>query len=364
MEHSDAKYYTNDKYIYFNAKITNNDPTKSIDAKYLESRLKPVLGYNCGEYKASVIRFKVPASSIPLFIFQDNTYTVSLIDTSGVTHTETLTWINNNNNTDTQNFVFSYNEWADSVNAGLLAAYNDIKVGQPTSPPFVLFNSETQLYSVYATDEYNSTPNQIGKTQIWFNAPTFAKFEFLDAYYNDNGPLTDIFANVLIKQLGTNKITADTTPTSTSKLNTAPAINTIVYYEQTQQQKALYLLSDLDSIAIGSNTIPVNAEQFSSPQDGTSSQVQLNILTDFQPNLDNSITERGYLIYQPNIYRYFDMPGCTNITTLDLVFYWRDIRGTYRLIKVYYNKTIDCKILFEKKRSHVVIDKNLDKNLA
>lgn len=352
---NEEKYYKRNDNVYYNIRITNNVVTQSKPARYIETRLTPVIGENLMDYYCTVARFKVPSASIPLFIFQEGDYTVTLTDTDGNNWTTVCHWIPNDSNT--PNYVWSYEEWAQSVTNALLSSYNAIPMLiRPSAPPFVIYDPQSQLYSLCATNEYNASTLDFGKTQIWMNVGTFSKFEFWTAFFAS--PTSNKFANVFSAGHGINEIKA-IVPAGASVLNASPAINGITYYVMTQEQKGLFLLTDFDSLVLTSSTIPIHPEQFGSTDD-TSSQNQQFILTDFQPDLNNDISSRSYFIYSPSVFRWFDVPSGIFLNTLDVQMYWRDIRGVLRPILLYYNDICDIKLLFKKKYKHVVIDKNLD----
>lgn len=354
-KYDEEKYYKRNDNIYYNIRISNQSTISSKPARYLETRLTPIIGENLKDYYCAIARFKVSAASIPIFIFQTGDYTVTLRDTAGSNWTTVCQWIPNDSNS--PNYVWSFEEWAKSVTNALLSAYMAIPILiRPSQPPFVLFNAQTQLYSLYSTNEYNSIAGDNTKTQIWMNVGCFSKFEYWTAYFGD--PTSQQFANVLALNRGYNQIQAVTVPPFNSVLNAPPAVNGVTYLEQTQDQKGLLLLSDFDTLVITTSTIPVHPEQYGSA-DGDSTQNQQYVLTDFQPDISNSIGGRGYLIYTPFIYRWFDIPSDKFLNTLDFQIYWRDTRNVLHPILLYYNDVADVKLLFRKKYKHVVIDKNI-----
>lgn len=355
-QYEEDKFYKRDDNVYFNIRIRNNSTTESKKARYLETRLTPIIGENIKDYYCTVARFKVASSSIPIFIFQTGDYTVTLTDTDGNNWTTTCQWVVNTTDTSSLNYVWTYEEWAQSVTSALLSAYNAIPILiRPSAPPFIIYDPISQLFSLCATSEYNSSTLDAGKTQIWMNVGTYSKFEYWNSFFAS--PTSQKFANVFSKGNGTNEIKA-IVPAGASVLNSSPAVNGITYYVMTQEQKGLFLLSDFDSLVITSSSIPVNPEQYGS-EDGVSTQIQQSVLTDFQPDISNDINNRGYLIYTPFIFRWFDVPGNSFLTTLDLQIYWRDVRNVLHPVSLYYNDVADIKLLFKKKYKHVVIDKNI-----
>ena len=83
---------TNDKeasqkdYTYLNLQLINTGTT-DIPATYNETRTRPIVD-DMEAYMLSIIRMKVPSSSIPLFVFEDGEYAIGF--TLGASNTNSL----------------------------------------------------------------------------------------------------------------------------------------------------------------------------------------------------------------------------------------------------------------------------------
>lgn len=196
--------------LYYNITIRSGTIGVEVPATYQETRTETIVDECLSDYECTVARFKVPSDSIPLFVFQPGLYSVTLTDLNNVDHTVPLVYIVNSSIP--INYVWEYSQWADMLNFALATAYNSLTGTKPACPPFFIFNPDTQKYSLYATTDYNSVPNQSGKVQIWFNSGAFEKLEFFDVFYNSvpaGNPLPTKFANLLVKQYGNNQIVAN-----------------------------------------------------------------------------------------------------------------------------------------------------------
>ena len=71
---TDKDASSNKDYTYLNLQLINTT-TSDIPATYNETRLRPILD-DMESYTMSVIRMKVPSSSIPLFVFEDGEYVI------------------------------------------------------------------------------------------------------------------------------------------------------------------------------------------------------------------------------------------------------------------------------------------------
>ena len=72
-------------HLYYNIRLTNKLDTKLL-VNYQETRLQPIINDNLSNYEVAVARFRFP-NNLPIFIFQNNTYSVTLTGTDGIDHT-------------------------------------------------------------------------------------------------------------------------------------------------------------------------------------------------------------------------------------------------------------------------------------
>jgi hypothetical protein len=92
-------------------------------------------------------------------------------------------------------------------------------------------------------------------------------------------------------------------------------------------------------------------EQFSAI-DGSSDNFQ-QVLTTFEPIIDNEFNNSSYLAYQPFQYRWITIPSCASLKTLDLYIYWSDISGNVYPVMIPFNKTASVLLYFRKKESEL-----------
>ena len=119
---------TNDKeaslrdYTYLNLQLINTGTT-DILATYNETRTRPIVD-DMEAYTLSIIRMKVPSSSIPLFVFEDDEYLIGF--TLGANNTNllgplTVQYSTRPVNADPNNRnIYYYNQFLDDVNYELL----------------------------------------------------------------------------------------------------------------------------------------------------------------------------------------------------------------------------------------------------
>ncbi len=342
MQKTDRKSDTH--YRYYNIKITNLE-NKLVPVSYNETRVDNIIDDNLSNWEVAVARFRIPSHSIPIFIFKNNLYYLTLTDILGVDHTFPIVFVPITNvATFNENYIFSYNQWVELINTTFTTAWNDIPaISRPVVPPFVLYNSETQLFSVYGTSEYASTYNEAGKTQIWFNSYLIEKLDSssLQGFYQAINNVK--YFNIYIKAHGSNLITAG----PTTILNCSPAVAMTAYFQMTQEFKALFVLSDFDTLLLKCAKLPVVSE-YNSSAIGSSDQF-INMMTDFEPTFDNNFNNHSDFQYNPQIYRWTSLSSNSNLRDMDLSVFWRDIEGTVRQINLGPNQQATLKLVFKKK---------------
>lgn len=347
--------------IYYNIKITNT-ANIVVDAKYNETRTTNIIDGKLSDYELAVARFKIPTNSIPIFTFDQlndisgnpvqSAYTITLTTTT-FEYTRFCFWIPSG----TQQFaVWTYTEWAQSITNAFQTAYAAMgsDPDQPSCPPFVLYDSNTQKFSLYATDEYSSTFGD-GKVGIWMNAPCFQKIESWQGFFSDEVLLNaNKYINIYVYPNGTNQIVANFA--GTSGLNCSPAVDGKTYFQMEQEYSALFLLSDLDSILLQCNKIPVNRELVSSGYTSEDSSDQtvsnsefITMLTDYDLVSNNEINNHSYAEYNPFQYRWASLLSNSSLRDMDITIAYRNIKGTITPITLSYMKVASVKLAFRKK---------------
>jgi hypothetical protein len=213
-------------------------------------------------------------------------------------------------------------------------------------------NSAT-LYADYAGYENNpSAPNP--QIAVFMNAPLFSLFNSFPATYQGysvtNGknykiPFIDIG--------GTNIITL------IPPLQYPPA--PIVSYKAilwTQEQSTTASWSPILSVVFTSNTLPIEANQVSTPV--VFSNNQNTILggnnADFQNIITDIVSEDGNyrpnLVYNPSAeYRRISLKGNRPLYSIDLNIYYKIITGELIPLKLFSGESVTMKILFERIKS-------------
>ena len=315
-------------HIYYNITIKQTPENLGI-AKFSENRVQPIIE-NPEEYELAVVRFNIPGTQIPIFIWRSGFKVTISYQTFDFT-TE-LNWTPNSPG-GTYDFygeaVWTYQDFIDSINTGLLASFNDFVAGtpafsgKPTSAPFLGFDGKTELCSIYAPVEYDSSIAD--PIEIYFNSDLFDLFPSFQNFQTAD-PIKA--KQLLIKS--NNGLTSQT-------------INGNPYYVMEQEFVSIFLWSDLFSIIFETNSIPVSTENLASQTNKTR-----RIITDFEPAQD--INNRSSIQFFPRgPLRYYDLESSTPLRRIDLNILWTTKTGEVFPLRMNSTDELSIKLEFKRK---------------
>ena len=352
-----SSYYekNGDENVYYNIVIENNSP-KDIDqalvpALFSENRVQPILDNPC-DYELAVVRFSVPAYTIPIMFFRndegdykDEFYSVTL-SYDGHDENERLQFIPNDDGTPLYGkpAIWFYQELLDSLNNALALAFTNMKLAKPASPPteapFMTFDPVTQLFSFYAEKLYDI--NGAPTIEIFFNPILFKLFSTLRANERDIAVKPYYEKNFQIV-------------VSDDKLNSS-TYNGKDYYIMKQSNDTLYLWNDFQSIVFETNTIPINPEFLPSQNN-----VIRRIITDFEP-LSDTPSHQVVQYYPQGPLRYYYLKSNYPINAIDMRVLWGDTRRKTYPVLLTTTDILTCKLLFRKKGDRILHNLLRDKD--
>jgi hypothetical protein len=375
--------------IYYDVAVSNlqNSNTAPQTFSYQDTRTTPFISIP-EEYTMSIIRFTCGTSSLPVFIPQiqpnqgDRDLTIYSV-TLTYQGIEVQTFINWNpqdtnaplppppNQTQTKRQFnqegyyncYSYTFFIERIVAAFQTCYDALDVlvvaagGVLPSiyAPVINWDPTTNSASLYADCGGYEVNPAIGIDQIgvFMNAPLFSLFNSFPAVYlgynatngkNYKIPFVDIG--------GTNIITL----IPPLQFPVPPA--TYVTYRAilwTQEQSTTASWSPILSVVFTSNTLPIEANQVSTPVVFSNNQ---NIAlggnnADFQNIITDIVSEDGNyrpnLVYNPSAeYRRISLKGNRPLYSIDLNIYYKIITGELIPIKLFSGESITMKILFER----------------
>lgn len=351
---SSSSYFKNDsdENVYYNIRIENIQE-QPINAYFSENRVQPIIDKPC-DYELAVVRFSIPAYTVPIMFFRDDTgdfkdefYSITM-SFDGHDENERLQFIPNDDGTNEiypgKKCIWFYQELVDSLNNALKTAFDKMKIAKPLAPPteapFMVFDPVTQLFSLYAEKLYDTTG--VPTIEIFMNPILFKLFSTLRVIERDVAvpPYFEKNFQLVIKD---------------NKLNST-TYNGKDYYIMIQDDKSLFLWNDLQNILFETNTIPVNPE-FMGSQNNTIRRV----ITDFEP-LSDVPSHQVIQFYPQGPLRYYDLKSNYPLTAIDLRLFWGDSKKRIYPIKLTNGDVMTCKLLFRKKGDKILHNLLRDKD--
>ena len=126
----------------------------------------------------TVVRFDIP-NTLPIFTFEDNTYfvTLSFINND---FTQVLNIQNVDINNPSSRNIYTFQQFVDSINTALQTSFTNLKTAFPAAPPteapFMVFNHETDIFSLYTQQLYDPIVAGANTIEIFFNYDLYSFF--------------------------------------------------------------------------------------------------------------------------------------------------------------------------------------------
>lgn len=327
-------------YIYYNINITKDTQNNGI-SEFSENRVLPILNKSDG-YEISVVRFSIPSSNIPIFLWR-NDFSVSITYQTHI-FTQQLIFVSSRNNNVApyiNNAIFSYTDFIDIINVALESAFLSFKndpvyltipmLDRPSEAPILVYDALNKLISLYTQPQYDIT--KITPIYIYFNTTLFSYFPAFQNYGDENNPILAHYFNV--KNNG----------------NNLDIVNGNPYLRLTQEWNQLFLWNDFQTLLFETDYIPVNNELL-----GTQKNVTRKILVDFEPI--SSLNDQSIIQFYPQAsLRFYDLISNYELRKINMKVFWNTKDGkTYPLI-INNNEYLTIKLIFKKKG--VLVD-NMD----
>jgi hypothetical protein len=321
----------NSNHIYYNIDIRKPDDGKDLpyQAQFNETRVEPVL-YNPSDYELAIVRFSIPAQNIPIFLWKENSFSVS-IKYLTFTFTTVLQFIPNSSGGSYDYYgksIWNYQDLIDSINVGLLASFNAFVAGtpafggKPTLPPYMIYTASTELCALVAPIAYDTT----------IANPVYI-------YFNNN--LSNYFP--ALPNFGTADLILTKWIRVKNNFNNKSTIGGNDYYTMTEEYSTLFLWNDLQKILLETDTIPTLPELLGSQTNKTR-----KIITDFEPL--SSINDRSTIQFFPQgALRFYDLISNYPLTNMNVKIYWADKAGTQYPIYLNNTDNLTIKIYFKRK---------------
>lgn len=321
-----------DNIVYLNSTLYN-DTDANISAEYETTLSTPLLD-NAGEFYMAIVRFQIP-NILPIFEFKRNNYYVTLSYT-GNDFTVPLEMKNVDANNPSSLNIYTFQQFVDIINNGLRTAFTNLKAlfpaAPPTEAPFMVFNHETDIFSLYTQQDYDPVVAGGDTIEIYFN------YDLYNFFYN----------SFKVENFGINRAdNKDYRFVIEDERNNVP-VSPVNYYEFRQQITTLYQWYDFESIVFTSSSLPISSEYLTSRSSNGSSIYQ-PIITDFIPELGK---DRSAFIYNADPYRLIDMNGHSQIYKFDFRVLYLNKDGVIKPLIIPPRFAMSVKFVFIRKESY------------
>lgn len=317
---------------YLNITLTNNQKTSvSADTivNFPANLIDPEKKWN-----SSIDRFTIQGSSVPILIFQDNTYYVTL-SYNGTSQSQPLVYtdvLDQSNNQLIPNSIFSYQQIALLITDAMYLAFTALQTAvapalAATTAPFIVFNTDNQKFEIYADsafyDETLTTP-----VYLYYNSPLYYLFNnYLVQFISENNTVNlHQDYRIAIRNMGL------TTNTVVS--------GGVTYFRMDQEYSNTSTLTQPQLINIYSTTIGIKPELTVPTNTSTlNGLVDQNfasggipsayLIADLAPNFSNGDPSqwRSVISYVPFYRRWHNMVAKPDFKTADLSIKWEDAQG-------------------------------------
>jgi hypothetical protein len=265
--------------LYFNIDYPNLTPAPvQADIDYQLSDAIIFKGLN---YYVSVVRFSIDGTSIPIFLFKDDTYFVT-IEKGGTYETEVVEYIPDEQVLNEQT-VYSYQSFLNSINAAFALAAGS----HGEDPPYMVF--EDGKCPIYVPETYLADG-----IKIFMNRKLYAFFMNFHAKLYNVPPAAEADYEIIIEDL--RNLTDDG------------------FYKINQEYNSLFRWNEFTNVIFKSPTLGVVSEYFPDPNPTGSKTTYssagagpsgTSAVTDFIPYIapGDIAGIRGPLYYAASIYR-------------------------------------------------------------
>lgn len=355
--------------IYYDIQINNavSEGNTTQRLQFQETRNHPIIK-NSGDYSLSIVRFQIDTYSLPSWIPEIETNQGSInkmVDTITLEYGEhivsqNLIWVPTNKHipppsgqvgdsmdyTNEYYWANSFRHYTDLVNTAFNSATNSLKsiASLPNlRSPYMIWNEQNQTAELLTQEEfYNSS--KVNHVKIYFNRPLYSRFTSLPAEKDYNKG--DQNYHITIK---------DDYSTKLVMLDVDNNGNDILYIKTPQEFSTISNWTPVSSIVFTSNTLPIIPSQLSDPviyRNGmqNTSNIAKNFSSIISDMATNDLVYKPNLIYVPSAeYRFIDMIGNNDISTIDISVFFKDKRGNLNPFILQSGASCSIKLLFQLK---------------
>lgn len=309
--------FQGDDHIYYSVTIANTYD-HVIPAEYNENLMKPLVE-NPSLYNLSLIVFDIPTNEIPIFVFEPNTYYVTLRNTVTSAESTQVVTLPLPGSDSSPNYVYSIGTFLYGVNTALDNAATAL--GAPA--PSISFDPVTGLFTITADSTYElPTPTY----ELYFNYKLYLRFE-----------------SFFIKFLS---------------YNSASKKDILFYFTDTKsvQEAVNNSMTDIAGLIIKSLSFGTSQLNISVRAPGLSTNTQANnaqdsVLNSFvvSPAEFRTPLSTQSLTYTPSLYRLININRTEPISQINLQVFWTDRVGNLYPVEIAPGRSLRMLLLFLKR---------------
>lgn len=319
-----------DDVIYITATAINNTGVAK-EIEYRQTRSDNILE-KASDYYLSVIRFDIPHSTLAIFNFRDNPYYVT-IEQAGVDKTVQLIYLDYGNLTPNLDSAFQgvyyINQFLEMINTAFTTAHNN-PPASPGNPPRIVLNTDN-TFSLIVDTLYIP-----GTTDIFFNEPLYSFFQGLDSVFIGYNTANFKDRRLIYQRYFDNVFTYP-----------APLVGT--YYNMRQESASQYLWTNLRTLILTTNEIPITKEYVSIGPN--SSSIKNQAITDYigTQEQDDTYRRMPYEYRAGSGYRLVDLKYDGPLNKIDFKVYAVDQFGFQFPLALAPGEAARVKFMFLKK---------------
>lgn len=365
---------TSPSHIYYDIQVFNKRSSDgpALQLEFNESRNSAFVN-KASDYELSIIRFQTDTTSLPSYFVQIQpnqgnrnltVYSVTFerVDALGniiAVSQQYIIWSPENKNapiplspTQTQNleqddltdyyYGNSMTHFVNLLNNALKVAA--LAVGGSSGNFFIVWNTETSKLEIYAERAVFGDQLTTGKTNIYFNRELQSLFSTL-SYERFTTATNGRFYRLIFPDL----------------ILLYKTIQTVICISNIQEFSTISNISPVSSIVFTTSTLPIVANQLSSPIISVNGQLVgaasnsnfLSIISDLQVN---DQFYKPNILYNPSAeYRFLDLISSQPINNIDIRCWWKTKTGNFKPFYLFSGMSATMKLLFRKKETEYIL---------
>lgn len=382
-------------FIYYNFFLNNQSDTESINAVIIQENKEPIIDEQ-SNYQMGLIKFSLPLSSVPIFIYLDNglsaddpnylsDYWLGFSLGAGNTNVKEvnlkLTPYNELPNSDIRSrFIYYYSQMLSIVNKAFEEAWGQVIADAAYTPilnatgnnnasyyPYFMNQDENQFFTLVLpcgsianpADYISACPFSTDKTTTGINilmSSTLYRFFSgfpLQKYYNFTTIGQNLTRQMMIK-VNQENVVAKQLNVGTLAVAPNDTMQRRFVVEVKQDFPCNYLWQDIKRIIFTTTTMPINYESFAVSTQGLPYK-QL-IISDYDIPIDRYPNQKDLLQYNTDVPRWINFTGVGPLKMVDVKVYFQDNRLNIYELMLQPHEDFLMKLQFKRRKERTQLE--------